>query len=161
MKSVNFDLNLTINDIINQLVENYKNKDEIVGIYKVCYFEDDKNIIEINLVFENTKDLPISSENYFKIFLNDIDLSIDIKGRHIEFFNPNSYTSSTEILTSYKDILCGEILYEEDGVLTKFKEHTLKMKENGIYPFGMLDMKYDNLIEFKPYKLERKKENHE
>ncbi len=161
MKSVNFDLNLTINDIINQLVENHKNKDEIVGIYKVCYFEEDKNIIELNLVFENTKYLPISSENYFKILMNDMNLNINIKGRHSEFFNPDSYTSSTEMLTSYKDILCGEILYEEDGLLTKFKEHTLKMKENDIYPFGTLDIQYDNLVEFKPYKLERKKENHE
>ena len=90
MKSVNFDFNLSVNDMINQLVENYKNKEEIVGIYKVCYFEEDKNIIEINLVFENTQYLPINSENYFKIFINDMDLSIDIKGRHVEFFIPFS-----------------------------------------------------------------------
>lgn len=88
MKSVNFDFNLSVNDMINQLVENYKNKEEIVGIYKVCYFE-------------------------------------------------------------------------EDDLLTKFKNHVLNMEENDIYPFGTFDMHYDNLIEFNPKKLERKKENHE
>lgn len=160
MKSVNFDFNLSVNDTINQLVENYKNKEEIVGIYKVCYFEEDKNIIEINLVFENTQYLPINSENYFKIFINDMDLSIDIKGRHVEFFIPFS-TNSDEMYTSYKDILCCEILYEEDDLLTKFKNHVLNMEENDIYPFGTFDMHYDNLIEFNPKKLERKKENHE
>ena len=49
MKSVNFDFNLSVNDMINQLVENYKNKEEIDRIYDInepFYYSNKENIVK-------------------------------------------------------------------------------------------------------------------
>lgn len=159
MKTVDFDLNYSVNDIINQLVEEYKNKDNIVGIYKICYEDAGLYIIELNLIFENTEYLPINCEKYLELSINDTKIQIAINGRHSKFYKIDSYPSSSDFVYTeiFKDMLYNEILYEENNILTNFKNYTLKMQKCNIFPFGTMEMEYNNIIDFKSYMLERKK----